>query len=481
MDLSLSNVINTSVAGAQTGAGKYNTSNLAIFTRETAGGGFGNLGYKLYLDAVGPSTDFTSTSATAQMAAAIFGQQPNILLPGGYLAVIPFLAGIDQQQTISFGSLPASGSFIVNYDGALSAPINWNDTTAAIQTKLRSMPGLGKCTVTGTIAGESLVVTLTGVGGNPGVFTISSNTVQTAVPAAVAITVAITTVGTNETLDAAITRTLGLVQYFGILAAEITNKTTMLAAAAVVQTVLKLAGFPSWNPADILAGGKLDALQSATLPQNRGLFINSSGNGDLDALLFAARYFGSALSVDFTGNNTTKIMHLKTLIGQVADPLMTQTQFALAQAAGADVYVSLGGVPKIFSSGINMFFDRIYNQLAFAGDLTIAYFNLLAQTDTKIVQTEDGMKLCKGSQRQICQQYRRNQYLAPGTWTSPTTFGNQSDFLRNILDFGYFIYSAPIALQSASDRAARKAPLIQIAAKEAGAVQSGNVLININP
>ena len=47
--------------------------------------------------------------------------------------------------------------------------------------------------------------------------------------------------------------------------------------------------------------------------------------------------------------------------------------------------------------------------------------------------------------------------------------------LRNIIDKGYYIYSKPIAQQSQVDRDARKAPLIQIAGKESGAIHSSSV------
>jgi hypothetical protein len=70
--------------------------------------------------------------------------------------------------------------------------------------------------------------------------------------------------------------------------------------------------------------------------------------------------------------------------------------------------------------------------------------------------------------------------LAPGSWELPNFFGSQTDFLRNISDIGYYIYSIPVSQQAATDRAARRAPLIQIAAKEAGAIHSASVLVSID-
>jgi hypothetical protein len=374
MDLELSNVINISVAAAQAGVGAYNTSNIALFTRETAGGGFGADGYKIYLEPTEVITDFGTGSKTADMALAIFSQKPNILAGGGYLVVIPFV--------------------------------------------------------------------------------------------------------TDETLAVAIARTKDLVQYFGVIAAEIVTQVPMLAAAAVIQALNKIAFFPQRASAAVEPAGALDLLRTGSFTQSRGLYYGS--DADADCLVMGAAYAGRALSVDFSGNNTTATMHLKDLAGVQPDPSMTQTLLTKCITAGADTYVSLQGVPKVFTTGANGFFDAIYNQQWFVGALQVAGFNALAQSASKLAQTEEGVDVLKGAYRRVCEQAVRNQYSAPGTWTGTTTFGNQADFFRNVAERGYYIYSAPVALQSTVDRAARIAPLVQIAVKEAGAIHKSSVMIYIN-
>jgi hypothetical protein len=89
----------------------------------------------------------------------------------------------------------------------------------------------------------------------------------------------------------------------------------------------------------------------------------------------------------------------------------------------------------------------------------------------------DGLK---NAYRAICEQAVVNQYAAPGTWNSSTTFGTQDDFLANIEQRGYYIYSAPVARQSQAAREARQAPLVQIAIKEAGAIHSSDVIVFVN-
>jgi hypothetical protein len=282
----------------------------------------------------------------------------------------------------------------------------------------------------------------------------------------------------SETLAAAITRTEDLVQYFGVMSTQIETEEDMLDAAAVIQALNKIAFFVQRAAGSIEPAGSLDLLTTGSFTQSRGLYYGS--DNDDDALVMQASYAGRALSTNFEGSNTTQTMHLKDLVGVQPDPSMTQTLLNKAQAAGADVYVSLQGVAKVFSSGANSFFDQVYNLRWLVGALQVAGFNYLAQSSTKIPQTEDGMDGLKGAYRNICEQAVANQYSAPGQWNSSTTFGNQQNFLQNITQRGYYIYSAPISKQSQSSREARTAPLVQIALKEAGAIQKSNVIVYVN-
>ena len=473
--LSISNVINISVSQAQTGIGEYNVNNLALFTNDIPGDTFGSLGYQLYLSPEQVAIDFGSSSETYAMANSVFSQQPNILAGGGYLVVIPFLPNV---QTLAFSGIAASGSFVLNYGGQ-NITVTYNESASNIQTALQALPGLSQVTVSGSIASESLVVSMQGIYDNSVDLTISSNTLETS--GSVAVSVTVTQTDSGESLAEAITRTEDLVQYFGImpdLANDVLPDGDVLAAAAVVQALNKILFVVSVAEADIEEGGVIYLLMQDEYTQTRGLYY---GGSDANALLMMSAYAGTALSVNFNGSNTTSTMHLKDLVGVSPDPSMTQSVLNLAQIAGADVYISLQGVAKVFTSGANDFFDQVYNLQWFVGALQVAGFNYLAESSTKIPQTEQGMSGLKGAYRAICQQAVSNQYLAPGQWNSSTTFGNQVNFLANIIQFGYYIYSSPVSQQSQANRVARQAPLVQIAIKEAGAVQESTVVIYVNP
>lgn len=283
----------------------------------------------------------------------------------------------------------------------------------------------------------------------------------------------------SETLAAAITRTVGLVQYFGVMTNSILGSASLMAAAEVIQPLDKLLFFGSRTSGDLASpSGLFATISEADLTQSRGLYYG--GSTDALCLSMVAAYAGRALSTNFDGSNTTSTMHLKDLVGVVPDPTITQTLLNQAVAAGADTYVSLQGVAKVFTSGANSFFDQVYNQLAFSGDLQVAVFNYLAESDTKVPQTEQGMSGLKSAMRAVCVQYVNNGYLAPGQWNSSTTFGDQQNFINNVSNLGFYLYSQPVAQQSQANRAARQAPLCQLAVKEAGAIQSADLIVYVN-
>ena len=89
----------------------------------------------------------------------------------------------------------------------------------------------------------------------------------------------------------------------------------------------------------------------------------------------------------------------------------------------------------------------------------------------------NGLKSAYGA---VCDRFVRNGVIAGGSWTSSETFGDPEIFKQNVLESGYYIYSTPITLQSASEREQRKAPLAQIAIKRAGAIHTSDVIVLIN-
>lgn len=293
------------------------------------------------------------------------------------------------------------------------------------------------------------------------------------------------TSGGTELVSAAITRTKDLVYYFGILVDEeySGSPSTLTALATFVQGLDKVLFYASSVISEIAPGGLLDLIRSASEQNTRCMHYGNpilNGAAAQQTQMFAAAYAGRALSTDFSGSGTAATMHLKQLAGITPDQTLNQSYLLQAEAAGADVYVSIAGISGLFTTGTNGYWDQIYGQFALKFALQAAGFNYLATSQTKVPQTESGMNGLKNAYRAICAQFLSNGFAAHGAWSSSTSFGPGTDLVRNIADIGYFVFSNPVAAQSQSDRNARKAPLVQIAIKLAGALHSSNVIVNVN-
>lgn len=280
----------------------------------------------------------------------------------------------------------------------------------------------------------------------------------------------------GETLAEAIARTKDSIFYCGIISTTYPVSGSMKTLADAIQGYGdKILFLPSVSSSDIT--GAFTDIKNASDTNTRCLYYSVSAS---EARKFAAAYAGRALSVDFRGSNTAITMNLKSLSGITEDDISQTTYDALA-TAGVDGYVSYAGISSVISNGANKYFDQVYSLIWFVSRLKVNGFNALATVGTKVPQTEPGMAVLKGAYRQVCEEALNNGFVAPGTWTASEWFGNQIDFINNVRERGYYIYSAPVNQQSVADRAARRAPLIQIAIKEAGAIHSSNVLVFVNP
>lgn len=264
--------------------------------------------------------------------------------------------------------------------------------------------------------------------------------------------------------------------FSGIISTTYPASGTWAQLAAEVQSYQnKVLFLASSTYADV--AGAFTTIKSADNYNTRCIYYGGTAQ---EARILAAAYAARLLGTNLEGSNTAITMQFKNLSGITVDESITSTILAASVAAGVDTYIDIAGVPMVYSSGGNRFSDQVYNQIWLVNSLQVAAFNALQGVANKIPQTEDGMNLLKSAIRIILKQGVINGYLAPGTWTSPTTFGVQEDFVSNILQYGFYIYSQPVSQQSTANRNSRIAPTIQIACKEAGAIHSGNILVYLN-
>jgi len=278
-----------------------------------------------------------------------------------------------------------------------------------------------------------------------------------------------------------------LVVFFGgaMWAGYTPNDSEVLAASTAVQSIQGVKLFASSHLTSSLTTttGLFWKITDAEERHTR-CFLYVVGGSALNARLAMAAYAGRALSTNFDGVNTTATMHGKTLIGVDSDTSITQTILNTCKTVGVDVYPSVGGgaqyVGKVFCTAGNDYFDNVYNLDWIVSALQVAGFNALTTTGTKLPQTEPGMATLKGAYLDVLQQAVANGFVAPGVWNSAELFGNPSDLRRNVLNVGYYMYSQPVNQQTQASREAREAPLVQIAIKYAGAIQSSDVVVSVN-
>lgn len=290
---------------------------------------------------------------------------------------------------------------------------------------------------------------------------------------------------TDETYSQAITRLAGEIYFEGILTTRTVTDDEAVAASTLVQSMNnRILMLPASNTNALTASTGLFAKVASNTRTKCVLYTlgEDEETAALNARLFAAAYLSRGFAVNYSGSNTTITMNLKDLVGIQADTNISEGILSQCVAIGADCFPSIEGLAKVISNRQGgMYFDQVTNQIWFLNAIQRAVFNVLAQTNTKIPQTEPGLEKITKAIRQVCNQGVINGFIAPGTWNSSDTFGVYADFYRNIEEFGYYIYHQPVSEQLQSEREQRKAPLYQIAAKEAGSVHSCNIIITIEP
>lgn len=191
-----------------------------------------------------------------------------------------------------------------------------------------------------------------------------------------------------------------------------------------------------------------------------------------------ASLFGRAFTVNFTAGNTTITLMFKQEPGVTAEVIDT-TQAATLKAKRCNVFVEYDNDTAILQYGVmsgERYIDETHGLDWLQNALQTAAYNVL-YTSGKVPQTDAGVNKITNAIDGVCGQAVTNGLVAPGVWNAEG-FGNLNtgDYLKT----GYYIYAQPVALQSQADREARMAPPIQVAIKLAGAIQSIDMLVDVN-
>lgn len=451
--LDITNVINVSVNETPTGLADYQVNNVCLFTSEAFDSNPNDDVFRFYVSASAVGTDFGTEGETYAQAVALFSQQPNILNGNGQLAVVPFLQGAVDTVSITAGGTGYSVGDILTISGG--------DTDCTLEVATVS---------TGAVTAVTIVTRGSGYSTGAGQATTVSPAGGTG------CTINITAIQQEDLIDA-VNRVKELFFFVGIISTHYPVSGEMESVSDEIQAMTnKVLLLPSATFSDI--AGAFTDIKDAGNDRTRCLYHADSA---LESRLMAAAYAGVLFSPNYDAANSTLTMNLKELKTISPDTTITQTIRNACQAAGVDIYPSIAGLGKVLSSSANNDADVVTGIIWLVTQLQVNGFNALAQTNTKIPQTEPGVQVLKSAYREALLQAVNNAFVAPGEWTSPDTFGNQIDFFENIQNVGFYIYSQPVAQQSPTDRAAHHAPIIQIAIKLAGWIGYSNVILNVNP
>jgi hypothetical protein len=475
----VSSVVAVTVAGTPVNLQVLNINTCALISTETPLWA-SSLDYQVYQGATQVGVDFGTNSKAFAIATAFFAQNPNPIGTQGYLVIVPCKTGVPatlvvQDLTYTAKATGTGGNSIsITYAaGGIAGQETVAVSGSAITVTLASGSSTAQQVLNAINSSQAALNLITAYLSGTGTNAQTSASVTSLSGGSAS--------GTEPYLNAII-RTQNEIYYFGIMIDSDLNGSTatLNALCGYIQTQDKMFFYAESESAAVSTGGALANIVAAGYTNTRPLYYHDGVTND--TLVMAAAYASVLLSTNFLAPNSTKTMNLKTLTGVTPDQTVTPTLLQTAQANGIDVYPAVGNPLNgvLLTSGINQFADQVYNQFWFKFQLQTSIFNFLAQTQSKIPQTELGMTALKNVCLAVCQQAVTNGFVAAGAWTSAVPFGNPQDFVRCIGDVGYYVYSQPVALQSPTARAARQAPPVSIALKMAGAIHTVTVNVQIN-
>jgi len=447
--------------------------------------------YRVYSSLTGVANDF-GTSAVEYLASALwFSQSPqptriyigrwiNAASSGGLRCASLSAAQQAALLAVTTGQfkLAKDGAAVTNY-GPLnfSAAANMNAVAAIIQAALTAVTVVWNATLSrfeftsGTTGAASSISFLTAG---------TANDISAALGGTAASSGAYLFVGQAlETALAAVTLFDGIIgqKWYCVCVPAAVPADQVAIGGFVEGTTNKHIQALTSNDANILQAAQTTdvAYQLKQLGYKR-TFVQYSSTNPYAALSAMARI----LTTDYNANSTVITLKFKQEPGVVYENL-TPTQADAAKEKNANIFVQYDNLTAILQEGTmadGTFADIVIGCDWLAITVQNALYNLLYTSTTKIPQTDQGQSLLLTQCEAICAQGVANGLLAPGIWNSGG-FGQlkQGDFLQK----GYYCYSASFNTQLQSDRTARHAMPIQIAAKLAGAIHDINVIINVNP
>ena len=486
--IALSNTINVTLGKAPSGLGEYSTNSIVLLSNESP------LSSEPYIWAVSAQdviNEYGSDSLTAKMARALFTPAFNLRTGSGQVLVYPY-SGVNATSckavTVAITDtiltalkLVSTGSLKIVVDGVSYEITNMNFT--AVKTvndvvKVLNAQGLD-CDIE-VVNTNKIQFTSRKYGATDSTIEFDTATTGTDIGGSSYLNTASATItaGTNssgKTVAEAIAEVDEIAYVGGVLTTQCCENDAVLANATALQALDHVYFEVTQSLKNIAILGA--SIKAAADTKTRPMAYSYAGIEGAKCAI--ATYATIACSTNYSGNSTVLTMNLKELTGVLPDLNLNQTYYTQAKQNGVDIYGNTEGLSCVYSFDNGAYTDEVTGELWLKKALEVSGFNYLRKTNTKIPQTEAGMSGLKNAYESRLVQAVRNGLVAPGAWNDSIPFGNPEDFLRNIEEKGYYIYSLPIAQQQQAEREQRIAPVVQIAIKLAGAFHSSNVIVNV--
>ena len=498
MSVSIKNVISVTLLQSGALAMADNPNVVTMLTSEQQGPLSSASRYRIYSDSGSVATDFGTASKAYDFALSFFGTSPNATNAGGFL-VIGYWRGSEETLLATSASLNgaqlseasvvgglqqvADGTLTVDVDGVPEALTGLDFQSATTLAAIVDVIDAELTGATASISDQRVVITSDTSGASSTVTFASDPGTGTFIGQTLALTTgsggfltqgAAAETLTAETKLAAITELFSQVKFRGAMFIDNPTDAESKALAEFGQAndVLQYDVFDApanltVDPTNVVWDIKLSSLT------NYRMLFSKAGNRKL-----AASYMARAHTVNFAAENSALTMHLKEL--SVAAEEYTQTQVNQAQTVGLDIYTTIKLTPALLTSGANGFTDERFNLIAFVDFLQIDMYNLLKQTSTKIPQTTRGVNQLIDQAEKTTIQFVRAGVFAPGTWSSPDTFGDLDTFRRGISNNGFYWLAGSLSAQAQNSREARISPVLHGAVKLSGAIHSVDIIVNVN-
>lgn len=437
------------------------------------------------------ATDFGTNAPEYKAAALYFSQvpKPSTIMIARWLRTASSAQNVGgvlsaSDQTISNFTSVTNGGLVISVDGVTKTLTGLNFSGAG---NLNAVATLINAALTGAVAtwtGSNFVITSSTTGASSstvGYATTGSGTDISVLLKLTAATAQVLVPGYDAETPVQFAAALANKSsaWYGLMFAASTQPTDdqRVAVAGFIEplTVTRIFGTTIQDP-NVLSSVVTSDLASRLMALAYKRTFSQYSSTSPYAI---ASFFGRAFSVNFSQNNSTISLMFKTEPGVINETLDYNTSLVL-KSKRCNVFVSYDNDTTIIQYGTMAgpaWFDEIHGLDWLQNATQTACYNVLYLTKTKIPQTDNGVNALVNSINGVLDQAVNNRLVAPGVWNADG-FGGLStgDYLKT----GYYVYAQPVALQSQSDRDARKAPPITAAIKLAGAIQSVDALINVN-